>query len=417
MPTLSGTIADVTGTPIPPSDVAQVVVKAPAPRVAGGNPSQVITTTTIPVTVGANGALSVTLDPGVAVLVVRTFRSHDTFELRVTADMTTIREAIIETLGQLPELEQSQLVALAAQVREDAAEAHRMVAEANSTLDEMRATDTATGKARTDAQAASAAAATSEGKAKTSETNAKTSETNAKTSETNAAGSKTAAATSASNAASSETKAKTSETNAKTSETNAAGSATASANSAAAADTSRAAAEAAKVAAEAAKMNWRGTWSGSTAYTARDVVFYQGSSFWATANIASGQAAPPAGNWQMLASKGDPGANGSSAWADIQNKPSTFPPDTHKHPVGDINTPGTPLATTALFGDGWKVPPNTTYPPMPTAEAQAGTASTQSTVSAAVLKAGADAVVSARIQLVSAFPASPVTGVLYLKAE
>lgn len=417
MPTLTGTIADVTGTPIPVDDVVKVEVKAPAPRVAGGNTAQLITTTTFPVTVTGNGSLSVTLDPGVAVLTIRTFRSHDTFELRVTADMTTLREAIIETLGQLPELEQSQLVALAAQVRKDADEAHRVVSDASSTLADMKATDTATGQARTDAQAAAAAAADSQSNAKTSETNAKTSETNAKTSETNSKTSETNAAASKAAADASKTAAKTSETNAKTSETNAASYASASDSSAAQADTARASAQAAQAAAEAAKMNWRGTWSGSTAYTARDVVFYQGSSYWATANIAAGQAAPPAGNWQMLAQKGNPGANGSSAWADIQNKPSTFPPDTHKHPVGDINTPGTPSATTALFGDGWKVPPNTTYPPMPTAEAQAGTDSTQSTVSAAVLKAGADAVVSARIQLVSAFPASPVTGVLYLKAE
>lgn len=73
-----------------------------------------------------------------------------------------------------------------------------------------------------------------------------------------------------------------------------------------------------------------------------------------------------------------------------------------------INASGTPSSTTYLRGDGsWATPPdtNTTYSAMPSAEAKAGTATTQRTVSASVLR---DAVESMR------FPAPPAEGTAVL---
>lgn len=90
----------------------------------------------------------------------------------------------------------------------------------------------------------------------------------------------------------------------------------------------------------------------------------------------------------------------------------------HKHSIGDITTTGTASSTTYLRGDGsWVTPTNTTYTIPTQAEAEAGTATTARAFSAQRVRQSADAAISARIQLVSEFPATPTQGVLYLKAE
>jgi hypothetical protein len=55
-------------------------------------------------------------------------------------------------------------------------------------------------------------------------------------------------------------------------------------------------------------INWRGTWSASTAYIANDGVNYQGSSYVATA--ATTGSTPPAAPWQLVAAQGATGATG-----------------------------------------------------------------------------------------------------------
>lgn len=109
-----------------------------------------------------------------------------------------------------------------------------------------------------------------------------------------------------------------------------------------------------------------------------------------------------------------------SSWSEVSGKPSTFPASAHTHPVGQLDASGTASSTTYLRGDGtWATPTdtNTTYSVPTQAEAEAGTATTARAFSAQRTRQAADAAISARVQLVSDFPASPVTGVLYLKAE
>lgn len=89
-------------------------------------------------------------------------------------------------------------------------------------------------------------------------------------------------------------------------------------------------------------------------------------------------------------------------------------------PVSDIRATGTASSATYLRGDGsWSTPPdtNTTYSVPTQAEAEAGTATTARAFSAQRVRQAADAAISARVQLVTSFPASPTPGVLYLKAE
>lgn len=118
-------------------------------------------------------------------------------------------------------------------------------------------------------------------------------------------------------------------------------------------------------------------------------------------------------------------ATHSHAWSEITGKPTTFTPATHTHAISDVTnlqtaldgkvgtgdsrlsdsrtplahthgisdltTTGTRSSSTYLRGDGtWATPPdnNTTYPAMSQALAEGGVSTTQSTISAAVLKAG-----------------------------
>lgn len=158
---------------------------------------------------------------------------------------------------------------------------------------------TATSKAG-EATTQAANAANSAGAAKTSETNAlssanaaKSSASSAATSETNAASSASAAKSSASSASSSASKAATSERNAGESATTAATSA-----SSAKSDADR-----------AAKIADSTSWNGDKL-------------------TVNGKTSP-----SLTGPKGDSGA---STWDDITGKPTTFPPENHKHSSSDV---------------------------------------------------------------------------------
>lgn len=72
-------------------------------------------------------------------------------------------------------------------------------------------------------------------------------------------------------------------------------------------------AEAAMLAAQAASLNWRGAWSGASAYAVADAVSYNGSSY--RRLVAGTTASTPAAdgtNWALLSAKGDTGAPGGS---------------------------------------------------------------------------------------------------------
>ena len=118
MPTLTGTLADVTGTELAPAQIARVYVKAPGnrPSLADGD----LLIVSAPVTLDLSGNLAVDLEPGPAVLVVDTHHGGpDVYELHVTADMTLLAEAVAESA---PARERSWAESVMVQLRSDAAE-------------------------------------------------------------------------------------------------------------------------------------------------------------------------------------------------------------------------------------------------------------------------------------------------------
>jgi hypothetical protein len=58
---------------------------------------------------------------------------------------------------------------------------------------------------------------------------------------------------------------------------------------------------------------WEGTWSSGSNYDENDVVYYDGSSYIAVANVSSGQNPPDNNsNWELMAQAGTSGTSGSS---------------------------------------------------------------------------------------------------------
>lgn len=147
MPLLTGTIADVSGDTIDAEDVFEVYLKAPHNRLSGADIDSLVTTSPVNLVVGSGGTIEAEVDPGPAVLVIRTFRSLDTFNMIVTGDATTFRDAIVAEIGALPELEQSQLIQLANQVRQDALAAQGYVQDAKDWAEsfELEVSSTSTG--------------------------------------------------------------------------------------------------------------------------------------------------------------------------------------------------------------------------------------------------------------------------------
>ncbi|WP_188065096.1 hypothetical protein [Dietzia sp. ANT_WB102] len=114
MPTLFGTIEDVTGAPLDPAALPRVTVRAPSQRASLAEQARLVASVPVPVTVTAAGEITVDLEPGPAILLVETNRSRDVYELGVTEDMTLLTEALAETLP-----ERSWVESLMVKLRED----------------------------------------------------------------------------------------------------------------------------------------------------------------------------------------------------------------------------------------------------------------------------------------------------------
>ena len=113
-----------------------------------------------------------------------------------------------------------------------------------------------------------------------------------------------------------------------------------------------------------------------------------------TSNLALGTTASTAkaGNYQPT-------------WAQVSGKPATFPPESHTHPVSDVDGLQAALDGKAATGHTHT-------------KAQVGLGNVDNTSDAnKPVSTATQAAINAKIQLVSAFPASPVAGVLYLRAE
>ncbi|MFI8590101.1 hypothetical protein [Dietzia maris] len=96
MPILTGTIDDVTGSPIADVPSVRVTVKAPSRRSSLAEQARLVASVPVPVEVSPTGEISVELEPGPAVMLVEGEGLRDVYELGVTADMTLLTEALQE---------------------------------------------------------------------------------------------------------------------------------------------------------------------------------------------------------------------------------------------------------------------------------------------------------------------------------
>jgi hypothetical protein len=92
-------------------------------------------------------------------------------------------------------------------------------------------------------------------------------------------------------------------------------------------------------------INWRGTWSASTAYAANDGVNYNGSSYVATA--ATTGSAPPAAPWQLVAQQGGTGPAGPPGSTGATG------PTGPAGPAGAQGIQGPPGAANAFYSAHW----------------------------------------------------------------
>lgn len=88
MPTLTGVLAYVTGQPVPARSIRHVTVRATHTRTNG---TELVTTQPVPV--DRTGTLTLNLEPGTATLHVDLDTGHDTVDLLVADEMTTLHEA------------------------------------------------------------------------------------------------------------------------------------------------------------------------------------------------------------------------------------------------------------------------------------------------------------------------------------
>ena len=88
MPTLTGTLAYVTGQTVPPKAIRHVTVRATHTRTNG---TELVTTQPVPV--DHTGTLTLALEPGAATLHVDLDTGHNTVDLLVADEMTTLHEA------------------------------------------------------------------------------------------------------------------------------------------------------------------------------------------------------------------------------------------------------------------------------------------------------------------------------------
>ncbi|WP_404851084.1 WD40/YVTN/BNR-like repeat-containing protein [Dietzia kunjamensis] len=125
MPILTGTIDDVTGSPLPdrvPLATLRVTVRAPSRRSSLTEQARLVASVPVPVEVSPTGEISVELEPGPAVMLVEGEGLRDVYELGVTADMTLLTEALQE-MSPTRSWVESQMVQLRSQTVTAAADA------------------------------------------------------------------------------------------------------------------------------------------------------------------------------------------------------------------------------------------------------------------------------------------------------
>lgn len=94
MPTLTGTLAYVTGQTVPPKAIRHVTVRATHTRTNG---TELVTTQPVPV--DHAGVLTVDMEPGRATLTAELDGGHMTVDLLVEAGMKTIHDAALAALA------------------------------------------------------------------------------------------------------------------------------------------------------------------------------------------------------------------------------------------------------------------------------------------------------------------------------
>lgn len=332
------------------------------------------------------------------------------------------------------------------------ADAQAVLSQAQDAIEGLEDSAAGASAARDEAVASAAAALVSEGKAKTSETNAAGSASAADAAKASAESARSDAQTQASNAASSASAAGSAQTAAEAARDSAAMSATNAAGSATDSESSRVGA--AQIRDDLlALLEDSEAWAGFQEALAQieprmaakidelkgdapaafdtlgEVAAWIADSEDASAAMLQSISERAKKTYvdEQLSGKAPAGAENTAQWGQVSGKPTSYPsswsevsgkPSTFPTSVGDLSATGTASSTTYLRGDGsWATPTNTTYSVPTQAEAEAGTSTTGRAFSAQRTRQAADAAISARIQLVSDFPSSPVAGVLYLKAE
>lgn len=106
---------------------------------------------------------------------------------------------------------------------------------------------------------------------------------------------------------------------------------------------------------------WRDNWDSEAVYAANDLVEYLGTVYICTTNGTTTEPWLDAVSWSIFAAKGaqgdegppgaqgPPGPVGTTAWADLTGRPSTFTPSTHGHATSDVT--GLDAALTAKAVD------------------------------------------------------------------
>ena len=141
MPTLTGTLAEITGAPIDPDSLYRVTVRAPSRRASLADQERLVSSVPVPVEVSAGGVISVDLEPGPAILLVEGEGYRDPYELGVTEDMTLLTEAIAESAPSRTWVESNmvQLRAEAVTAAADALEAAIATGQDRSEIEALRA--------------------------------------------------------------------------------------------------------------------------------------------------------------------------------------------------------------------------------------------------------------------------------------
>ena len=99
---------------------------------------------------------------------------------------------------------------------------------------------------------------------------------------------------------------------------------------------------------DGSSLNMQGAWDSGTSYVLYDVVDHEGSSYVATA--ASTNSEPPNANWQLLASKGDDGADGADYIYNVTRSPYSAVGDGSNDDTAEIQAAFDAAATYSAAG-------------------------------------------------------------------